>query len=365
MIKKWGYKLPYKRADKSFRASYRATSQHCLITDVSYYNAIELSGPEQALLDGLMQCVSTDCGLTFRAKMFINGTREGCVTLYHPNSYPYRAIGSIRFLWRPIIDEDVNRSIWIWCHPLMHDEIVECFRNLFGLEKQEVEEKEMEIEEVTNEKVKKVKRSKKTKKDKNKNIEQIKLEIKNVPFVRTPKFVDKKSSVSMILLKDTLNRFSLTGPLSQAVVSKAFSVVNVSSVPLSTKNDPDDVTIVEIKGDNLKNLKRSREENEVDKKPFKKIKCDYNKEKEWWDEHYADEKKFKCWEKQKDFYKELEKCQSPTDVPGNIVLSVIVRDPRLTIPDKRVKCVPEDRGNLNVLIDLVRFNSKNAQCYIL
>lgn len=44
MVERWGYKLPQRTCDKTFRAAYRAAAEHCLLQDVSYVAAVEVHG---------------------------------------------------------------------------------------------------------------------------------------------------------------------------------------------------------------------------------------------------------------------------------------------------------------------------------
>lgn len=350
MSKKWGYSLPEKPTNKSFRACYRGLSQHCLITDISYYSCIEIKGPESTLLKGLMQCVSSDNGLTFGAKMYLNGSREGIVTLFHPNMQPYKVIGNVSFIWKPMCQKEFHRVIWIWVHPLMHDEVVECFKNLFELSAGSSStceiyddingNNESIIVEKFNYKKNKVKKEKNSKKE----IEKIKLKPKNVPFVRTPKFINTSKSVTMVLLKDTLNRFQLSGPLSQAIIAQSFHPISVSSV----KSDIS--TSVGCSGFDVENKKRKIGEVEVVvSKKMKKayaenaVEC-FEKRSTWWKQFYHEENNLQCMKIQNEFYEIMSNCSSSSDIPSGLVLSLVIADPRLEIPSKREKAVPQQKG---------------------
>ncbi|KAL0270630.1 UNVERIFIED_CONTAM: hypothetical protein PYX00_007976 [Menopon gallinae] len=327
MTKKWGYVLADKCSSKSFRACYRATTKHCFLTDMSYYNCIELTGSENRLLEGLQQCVSSDCGLTFAAKMYINGSREGSVTLFHPNSYPFGVIGQVSFLWKPIEEKDKNRTIWIFTHTMYHNEIIDVFQSLFNLEEIKKTESVNGIEE-------KIKNLRTEKIPAGKNKEIMKLESRNVPFYETPKYANNDGSVVMHLLKDTINRFRLSGPLSLAVISSAFQCnaldvytrkENESSAKAGKRSYPQSF------GENAEPAKRIKSETDV----VENIPQENNSV--WWRRFYDNEFCKKCLESQETFYKELMKFSSPSDLPPKIVFSLVVRDPRLTIPTKRTK----------------------------
>lgn len=352
MIKKWGYKLPEKPTNKSFRACYRAISEHCLVTDISYYNCIELKGSEEKLLKGLQQCTSTDCGLTFAAKMYLSGRKEGAVTLFHPNSYPNRVIGNVTFFWKAMDPYDIDRIIWIWVHPLTHNEIIECFKNVFNLkatskicdeEPDKVINEEEKDETASELKPNKKKKNKNTKSKK--RIEQIKLLPKNVPFSRTPKYANEDESVTMTLLKDTLNRFQLTGPLSQAIISQAFNLIQVDPLKSNTPsnvNDSNETTFMETKS--AKRKRSTSNDSVANKKMKPNADSKVTDKKKWWEEYYKEETSYRNWKFQKDFYEKLGKCSKPTDVPSGLILPLVIGDPRLKIPKKREKAVSEVNG---------------------
>merc|ERR1719309_694915 len=57
----------------------------------------------------------------------------------------------------------------------------------------------------------------------------MKLQNRNVPFTKVPVYTNA-DHVEMRLLKDTLNRFRLVGPVSSAVIADALPVASVSAV---------------------------------------------------------------------------------------------------------------------------------------
>ncbi|CAN8001333.1 unnamed protein product [Ixodes hexagonus] len=98
----WGYRVPLHPCDKGIRAAYRGSAHHVLLHDLSYYNCIELIGEVEHLVEKLSLITSSDAGLTFKAKLYLSGTQEGSVMLYHRGMYPCGAIGPIKFMWRPV-----------------------------------------------------------------------------------------------------------------------------------------------------------------------------------------------------------------------------------------------------------------------
>lgn len=111
----WGYKIPFAPTDKRYRASYKAAAHHCLLQDVSFICAIEISGPLEHLKAKLKEVTSEACGLTMTAKCFGSGAREGQVDLFRANSYPAGALARVNFMWKP--PTDVNETLWIFVHP--------------------------------------------------------------------------------------------------------------------------------------------------------------------------------------------------------------------------------------------------------
>jgi hypothetical protein len=62
MVEKWGYKLPDHPNDKGFRAAFRASSEHCIMTDMSYLECWQFQGPQATLLEGIQKFTSLEVG---------------------------------------------------------------------------------------------------------------------------------------------------------------------------------------------------------------------------------------------------------------------------------------------------------------
>ncbi|KAL1129049.1 hypothetical protein AAG570_013581 [Ranatra chinensis] len=288
MVNKWGYKLANYPNDKCFRACYRATAQHCLLQDISYYNCIEIRGELEKLLNGFTQHTSTACGLTFSAKCFLNGTKEGQVTFFRRNQYPKGAIGDVSFIWKPEIESDNTRIIWVWVHPALFEEFITEMTCTFELSQVVPDDScEMEVCDVPEN----------TDSDFTNSVEGKKLKLKNIPFVKVPKYENKLSGISLHVLKDTLNRFRLTGPLTQSVITEAFQAVNLDYFE-----------------------KSSEEMNQS----FKEYFIGHNKRKESATLQHA-------------FWEQIKQVATPAQLPPSCVFSINVVDPRLTMPCKRTK----------------------------
>ena len=220
----WGYKIPYASTNKRYRASYKAIKSHCLIQDISYYSCIEVSGDLQILTEKFSKITSKDCGLTLTAKCYLNGTREGQVTVFKKNSYPFNAIAPISFIWKQ--SEEARKTIWIFVHPSAYNELLKELIELF--------------EAVSDENLKST-------------------------LIRNPKYLNSALNVEILELKDTLNRFRLTGPFSNAVITKTFNMANKNQETWLKKYINDDLSFEAVFDqqvaiyDNLRNTNSSFE----------------------------------------------------------------------------------------------------------
>ena len=107
------------------------------------------------------------------------------------------------------------------------------------------------------------------------------------------------STVSLEDLKDTLGRFRLVGPLSQAVVSRAFKPATLE-----------------------------------------------NREHGWITEYYRNnEKLLLALKHQTEAFEKVQKAVSPAQIPPHSVLPLNVVDPRFTMPTKRTKALTDREGN--------------------
>lgn len=179
MVSKWGYKLAQSSCDKTFRSSYRATTKHCLIQDISYVGNIEICGPLNVIKNGFERMRSNGLGLGICAKAYIGGQREGVIELFAIDSYPFGALGTFQFIWKRSIEGETQRTLWLFAHPAVYQKLVDELCKLFDLEEQDED-------------------------------------------LKFKKHHNKSINVELNEMKCHLNRFRLTGPLSHAVLSAAF-----------------------------------------------------------------------------------------------------------------------------------------------
>nr|XP_033790437.1 ribonucleases P/MRP protein subunit POP1 isoform X2 [Geotrypetes seraphini] len=127
MVKKWGYCLGDRPTAKCYRACYRAMAKYCLLQDLSYFCCLELMGEEEKLLNALSRLSSIDTGPTFAAVQCLSGKRQGSLVLYKADRYPRDSLGPITFIWKPkdrLFNSSETRQLWIWVHPALKKDIL-------------------------------------------------------------------------------------------------------------------------------------------------------------------------------------------------------------------------------------------------
>ncbi|XP_061402542.1 ribonucleases P/MRP protein subunit POP1 [Musca vetustissima] len=300
MIEKWGYKLPYASCDKTYRACYRATAEHCLLQDISFHACIEMRGTISRLKDGFDRLTSRDCGLSITAKTFVTGRREGFVDLFRDNQYPQKALGKVNFLWRCQDDEDVDpsspRTLWLWVHPASYTQILEELIKVFDLKRQKSVKVPLSQEDITEKATEEDKKS--TEKPKSAKTERrLQFLTKTQTRRQVPIYKSEDSEIQLKELRDTMNRFRLTGPLSQSVLQKALKVVDIDQV-------------------------------------------DDSKQSTWICEQVQRKHFATFHQRQKDFWNKCHKLiTSPAELLSNMILALNVADPRLNRPQKRTKAL--------------------------
>lgn len=245
-------------------------------------SCIELKGSYDKLIEGLMHHVNRDCGLTFKAKCYEQGSREGSIFMYKHNSFPYGAIGRVSFIWDACIVEE-TRALWIWAEPLVYEQLADELQATFSLRKDESSDilvweppvlKKPKLLDIT-----------------------IKTLNDNMTSTQVPCFFNNE--IKMTLLKGTLNRLRLTGPLSNSVLSRILypsASINVS---------------------------KFTEEN-------------------WWSYHLNNFKN--SIDIQNELWKSFSGSDRPESYPSNCVIGFHTIDPRLKFPQKRTKALSNSKG---------------------
>lgn len=327
-----------------------------------------MNGPIDQLLGHLQKLTSKECGLTFEAKAFLDGTREGSVMLFHQNTYPCGAIGRVSFLWKPtekLKSDDTQMSetriVWIWVHPAMYQELLDELIMLFhftvisnandtelnklscshGTTDENSSTSDMrKSEEIISSPAKKKRKFNETKEKK--DVEKTKLATRNVPFIRTPKYRSSSGSIEMVLLKDTLNRFRLTGPLSQAVLLESLHTANIPE-NISRKNKT-----------NSKEGEKSLDISAVCLQPHNVSADNFKmgKSEDWRMDFFGVSHHKESWHYQETLWQTLKGAVSPAQLPPHLVLAITIQDPRLQLPSKRTKAVPDEKGEITLVVEL-------------
>lgn len=269
----------------------------------------------------------------------------------------------VRFLWKPSEEVKPNDemeisetgTLWIWAHPAFYQELLDELILLFhftavkneadtDLNKVACHDSSTENASNSDPKIleetmslavkKKFELTIVSEKRKKLDVEKTKLETRNVPFVRTPKYCSDGGSVEMVLLKDTLNRFCLTGPLSQAVLLESLHMANILKDDPG-ENKPDSKEEEESVTDTI-----SLQSNDVSSDD-----CTRGKNVDWWTQFYGMSQRHKeSWHYQAMLWQSLKGAASPAQLPPHLVLALTILDPRLQLPSKRTKAVPDDKG---------------------
>lgn len=138
MTERWGFRLPHRPCDRSFRACYRASKDHVLLQDISYFVCLQLCGDFNHIIDKfklITECVGRPIW-TLGAKAFQNGKKEGKITIGNFNQKS-KIIGDICFMWRPVDEEGdlrTKRKLWLWVHSAYLKQTCDCLIQLFNLE---------------------------------------------------------------------------------------------------------------------------------------------------------------------------------------------------------------------------------------
>lgn len=244
MVDKWGYKLAQSSCDKTFRSSYRASAEHCLLQDISYVSAIQLVGSLDVVRQAFSTITCSSISLGICAKTYVSGCREGSIELFR--NYPFGAVGKVSFIWKPEYGD--QRTVWIFVHASFYKDVSELFIKEFGL-----------------------------------------------TVCNQDSFSHPVNGLVMTLLKDKLNRFRLTGPLSQAVLSKAFKCTSA--------------------------------ENSADT---------------WFKAFSETDMGSAAHSSQSKYWESIRTVSSPTHLVPNLVLGLNIEDPRLNRPQKRTKAIADE-----------------------
>ncbi|XP_058789957.1 ribonucleases P/MRP protein subunit POP1 [Phymastichus coffea] len=348
MIEKWGFKLPYHSNDRCFRANYRAVVNHCLIQDISYYTCIEIKGPEELLKEKLkMHCNPNE--LTFCAKAFINGEREGTVMFYEKNSCPTHPIGYVNFLWRPTSKNNI-KAIWIWIHPSFYEELLNSIISNFDFELKKSKSILDAESDCSQEKLN------------SQDQENVETGLKIFLFTKIPVY-ENSHGCELVVLRNCLNRFRLSGPLALSILTDAFKIPNINS---KLNNVQTKKTVMEIKNSENVNCENVGDSYEMEVDNIDKTEHSIDS---WYKSYYESQDNLQAFNIQNKVYNNISNLKTPNQLPPNMVLALTVLDPRFFLPNKRTKSLPNTKDNeiismIPSLLNQSPLYDKNIRSYV-
>lgn len=293
---RFGFKIPLHSNDRNFRANYRAIKDHCLVQDISYYTCVELTGQRKVLLDVLKH----HCGiksLTFAAKCYAKGEREGSLMFFRYQSYPKGPLGNVYFLWDPFSGENENekRSLWIWIHPAFYNDVIKELISSFHFvidcdEDESIKEVETELREKIWD-----------------DVTEMPPMFELLKKVKSPAY-HNENNCQLVVLKNNLNRFRLCGPLALSILNGALRCPQIGQNDSAMKTET----------------------------PF------------WFEKYYSDENNCRSLEVQRKTVESVADLK-PGNLPPNMVLGLTVLDPRFYLPLKREKILPDGNQEVRIL----------------
>ncbi|XP_067146454.1 ribonucleases P/MRP protein subunit POP1 isoform X3 [Apteryx mantelli] len=307
MIKKWGYCLADRPTEKSYRACYQAMTKHCLLQDLSYYCCLELNGKENELLKQLARICSPDTGLTFGAEFCLSGRFQGSLNLYQADRYPEDMLGPVTFIWKPK-DGSENRQLWIWMHPALKQDILSELKAIFECsEPEEICIPEpfttlIQEEKQTDVAVSLGKKRKKKDKDGEKAVPVKKIigDGTRDPF---QPYSWTSPTTGIVISDQTMEilRYRLIGPLSHSVLTETLKAASLQTEMADSETE-------------LNN---------------------------WWVENCKDSEKVSLHQHQTAIFELLAGISSPSEMPAGTILGLTVGDPRVNLPKKKTKAMPD------------------------
>ncbi|XP_074841774.1 ribonucleases P/MRP protein subunit POP1 [Carettochelys insculpta] len=325
MVKKWGYCLGDTPTTKSFRACYRAMTKDCLLQDLSYYCCLELHGKEEDLLKVLARMCSIDAGPTFAAVPCLSGKIQGSLVLYRADHYPEDVLGPITFIWKPKDGSGITsetRQLWIWTHPSLKQDILTELKSVFQCsEPTETCSPEPAVTFCHKEEQPDVAMSvgKKRKREDNEGekgvpVKKIVGDGTRVPF-QSYCWTSQTTGTVISDLSMEILRFRLIGPLSHCVLTEALKAASIQTEMADAETE-------------LNN---------------------------WWVENCKNSEKVSLHQRQEAIFELLQGISSPSEIPAGTILGLTVGDPRVNLPKKRSKAMPnpekyQDNENIRQLL---------------
>ncbi|NXL92404.1 POP1 protein, partial [Alectura lathami] len=308
MVKKWGYCLGNSPTEKCYRACYRAMTNHCLLQDLSYYCCLDLTGKENELLKQLARICSVDTGLTFGAPSCLSGRFQGSLNLYRADHYPEGMLGPVTFIWKPR-DGAENRQLWIWTHPALKQDILNELKAIFQCSEPEeicipepvttLSQEENQMDAVQSLGKKRKKEDKEG--DKAVPVKKIIGDGTRDPF-QSYSWISQTTGVVISDRTMEILRYRLIGPLSHCVLTETLKAASLQTEMVDSES----------------------------------------KLNNWWVENCKDSDKVSLHQRQTAIFELLEGIWvSPAEMPPGTILGLTVGDPRVNLPKKKTKAMPD------------------------
>ncbi|MEE6463466.1 hypothetical protein FKM82_005919 [Ascaphus truei] len=311
MMKKWGYCLADRPTMKSYRACYRAMTSQCLLQDLSYLCCLELMGKEEDLLKALSRLTSVDTGPSFAAAPHLSGKRQGSLVLYKADKYPEEMLGPVTFIWKPkcvpaLLSE--NRQLWVWTHPALKQDILKELRHVCLCEEtpDNIICKPEPVPVPQTDEQKAVLKSVGKKRKKQDGDGERAVPVKKIigdgtrDSIEPYSWLSKATSITIRDLTMELVRYRLIGPLSHCVLTDALRAAPVHKGMENADAGPHS----------------------------------------WWTEYCGNPDNISLHDRQESMFKLLQGIGSPGEILPGTILGLTVGDPRLTLPKKKTKSVP-------------------------
>ncbi|MBN3308477.1 POP1 protein, partial [Amia calva] len=319
MVKKWGYCLGDRPTYKCYRACFRAMTNHCLLQDLSYYCCVELQGEEDKLLSALSQLTNKETGPTFAAAACLSGRRQGTVYVYKADQFPDQLLGQVLFMWRPKTGASDHRQLWIWAHPSLKQDLLTELQSVCQCS-EPINPRAPEAHPApapcpTESAAEEKPIGKKRKRADGEGLASVSVK-KIIGDGTCPpnKPVSWNSKTTGIVISDLtmeILRYRLIGPLSHCILTDTLRpATDLAGATVSS--------------------------------------CF------WWPEHCMNDNNMLLHHQQADMFQLFSGVCSTAEIPAGTVLGLTVDDPRLTIPKKRSKVMPDTEQLQGVDAEKVR-----------
>lgn len=242
--------------------------------------------------------------------MTLSGTRQGKLTLYTYDGYPFSVIGPVTYLWQARQchsgneDPDRDSALWICCHPSFYaqalEEINKCFSKSPNLGTSSTQG-------------------------------------------NSSKTCD--SEISVISLKDELVKFRLYGPASNLVLAEVLHLADIENKDargVSNKENKE-VLFSGSKSSSTADPEKGKQDGNLSPTPTD-MEGSVAKAGCWWKDFYSPRASRSYFQEQIDCWAQIRKCYSPAEAPSNCLLALTVQDPRLLLPPKKSKVCDVNRG---------------------